>query len=132
MTDYKIDFNNQNELHLLRVAVLEKINRLDDEYWALYGPDATAVQLDQMAVRRAEYRVLSAQLEVGYATASHKTWNGLSDNSAMDKARAAVRRAQIAADKVAVEEELKRLQDYQAQLKESRAAERKAASDAAA
>jgi len=132
MTGYKIDFNNQNELHLLRVAVLEKINRLDDEYWALYGPDATAVQLDQMAVRRAEYRVLSAQLEVGYATASHKIWNSLDDNSAMDKARAAVRRAQIAADKVAVEEELKRLQDYQAQLKESRAAERKAASDAAA
>ena len=126
MTDYKIDLNNQNELHLLRVAVQEKISSLDAEYWALYGPDATAVQLDQMAVRRAEYRVMSAQLEVSYATASHKTWNSLSDNSALEKARGAVRRAQIAADKVAVDEELKSLQDYQAQLKESRAAERAA------
>ena len=126
MTDYKIDLNNQDELHLVRVAVLEKISSLNTEYWELYGPDATAVQLDEMAVRRAKYRVLSAQLEVGYATASHKTWNGLSDNSALEKARGAVRRAQIAADKVAVDEELKSLQDYQSQLKESRAAERAA------
>ena len=126
MTDYKIDLNNQDELHLVRVAVLEKISSLNTEYWELYGPDATAVQLDEMAVRRAKYRVLSAQLEVSYATASHKTWNGLSDNSALEKARGAVRRAQIAADKVAVDEELKSLQDYQAQLKESRAAERAA------
>ena len=123
---HTIDLNNQNELHLLRVAVLEKISSLNTEYWALHGPDATAVQLDEMTVRRAEYRVLSAQLEVSYATASHKTWNGLSDNSALEKARGAVRRAQIAADKVAVDEELKSLQDYQAQLKESRAAERAA------
>ena len=123
---HTIDLNNQNELHLLRVAVLEKISSLNTEYWALHGPDATAVQLDEMTVRRAEYRVLSAQLEVSYATASHKTWNGLSDNSALEKARGAVRRAQIAADKVAVDEELKSLQDYQSQLKESRAAERAA------
>ena len=126
MTDYKIDLNNQKELHLLRVAVLEKISSLNTEYWALHGPDATAVQLDEMTVRRAEYRVLSAQLEVSSATASHKTWNSLSDNSALEKARGAVRRAQISADKVAVDEELKSLQDYQSQLKESRAAERAA------
>jgi len=126
MTDYKIDLNNQDELQLLRVAVLEKISRLDAEYWSLHGPDTTAVELDQMTVRRAEYRVLSAQLGVSQATASHKIWNSLGDNSAMDKAQAAVRRAQIAADKVAVEEELKRLQDYRTQLKESRAAERAA------
>ena len=124
MTNYKIDLNNQNELHLLRVAVLEKISSLDAEYWALYGPDATAVQLDEMTVRRAEYRVLSARLEVSYAMAHHKTWNDLSDNSARDKAQAAVGRAQIVADKVAVDEELKSLQDYRAQLKESRDAER--------
>tara|TARA_R110000822_G_scaffold244205_1_gene372969 strand:- start:2122 stop:2502 length:381 start_codon:yes stop_codon:yes gene_type:complete len=123
---HTIDLNNRNELHLLRVAVLEKISSLNTEYWALQGPDATAVQLDQMSVRRAEYRVLSAQLEVGYSTASHKTWNGLSDGSALDKAKASVRRAQIAADKVAVDEELKSLQDWQSQLKESRAAERAA------
>ena len=121
MTNYKIDLNNQNELHLLLVAVQEKISSLDSEYWALYGPDATAVEIDRVSVRRAEYRVLAAQLEVGYSTASHKTWNSLSDNSALEKARAAVRRAQIAADKVAVDEELKRLQDKQAELKESRA-----------
>ena len=126
MTNYKIDLNNQNELHLLRVAVEEKISRLNTEYWELQGPDATAVEKARAAVRRAEYRVLSAQLEVGYATASHKTWNSLTDNSALEKARAAVRRAQIAADKVAVDEELKSLQDKQAELKESRAAERAA------
>ena len=126
MTDYKIDLNDQQALHLLRVAVLEKINSLDAEYWALYGPEATTYQLDRLMVRRAEYRVMSAQLEVSHSTANHKTWNSLSDDSALDKANAAVRRAQIAADKVAVDEELKKLEDYRAQLKESRAAERTA------
>mgnify|MGYP003639617481 FL=1 len=124
MTDYKIDLNNQNELHLLNLAVLEKISSLTAEYWD--APDASAVKLDQMSVRRAEYRVLSARLEIAVLIESHKTWNSLSDGSAIDKAKAGVRRAQIKTAKVVFDAELVSLQDYQTQLKESLDAERAA------
>ena len=95
MTDYKIDLNNQDELHLLSIAVLEKITSLTTEYWD--APDE-----------------------------SHKTWNSLSDGSAIDKAKAGVRRAQIKTAKVVFDAELVSLQDYQTQLRESRDAERAA------
>tara|TARA_R110001606_G_C15041335_1_gene612279 strand:+ start:132 stop:518 length:387 start_codon:yes stop_codon:yes gene_type:complete len=124
MTDYKIDLNNQNELHLLNLAVLEKISSLTTEYWD--APDASAFKLDQMSVRRAEYRVLSARLEIAVLIESHKTWNSLSDGSAIDKAKAGVRRAQIKTAKVVFDAELVSLQDYQTQLRESRDAERAA------
>ena len=124
MTDYKIDLNNQDELHLLSIAVLEKITSLTTEYWD--ASDASAVKLDQMSVRRAEYRVLSARLEIAVLIESHKTWNSLSDGSAIDKAKAGVRRAQIKTAKVVFDAELVSLQDYQNQLRESRDAERAA------
>tara|TARA_R110000737_G_C14458677_1_gene464525 strand:- start:318 stop:704 length:387 start_codon:yes stop_codon:yes gene_type:complete len=124
MTDYKIDLNNQDELHLLSIAVLEKITSLTTEYWD--ASDASAVKLDQMSVRRAEYRVLSARLEIAVLIESHKTWNSLSDGSAIDKAKAGVRRAQIKTAKVVFDAELVSLQDYQTQLRESRDAERAA------
>ena len=124
MNDYKIDLNNQDELHLLSIAVLEKITSLTTEYWD--ASDASAVKLDQMSVRRAEYRVLSARLEIAVLIESHKTWNSLSDGSAIDKAKAGVRRAQIKTSKVVFDAELVSLQDYQTQLRESRDAERAA------
>tara|TARA_R110002167_G_scaffold66410_6_gene187923 strand:- start:300 stop:692 length:393 start_codon:yes stop_codon:yes gene_type:complete len=126
MTDYKIDLNNQDELHLLSIAVLEKISSLTTEYWDLDAPNTSAVKLDQMSVRRAEYRVLSARLEIAVLIESHKTWNSLSDGSAIDKAKAGVRRAQIKTAKVVFDAEVVSLQDYQTQLKESLDAERAA------
>ena len=124
MTNYKIDLNNQNELLLLGIAVHEKINSLTTEYWD--APATSAVKLDRMSVRRAEYRVLSARLEIATLMESHKTWNSLSDDSAIDKANAGVRRAQIKTAKAVLDSELVSLQDYQTQLRESLDAERAA------
>ena len=126
MSDYKVDLNDQSSVNLMQIAVQEKISSLTREYWELHGPDATAYQLDRVTVQRAQYRVMSAQLNVSYETAKHKAWNELSDGSALDKANAAVRRAQIAAAKVAVDEEKGTLFQAEVQLTESRRAERNA------
>ena len=126
MSNYKLDLNCQATINRLQVAVKHEITSLTNEYWELHGPDATAYQLDRVTVQRAQYRVMSAQLNVSYETAKHKAWNELSDGSALDKANAAVRRAQIAAARVAVDEEKGTLFHAEVQLTESRRAERNA------
>ena len=120
MSKYKLDLNCQATVNRLQVAVKHEINSLNNEYWELHGPDATAVQMDTLAAQREEYRVYDAQLEVAYETAKHKAWNALSDGSAYDKAQAAVRRAQIELAKVKVDDAQETLHDAQAQLNESR------------
>ena len=120
MSNYKLDLNCQATVHRLQIAVKEKINSVNTEYWELHGADSTAVQMDTLAAQREEYRVFDAQLGVAYEQAKHKAWNALSDGSAYDKAQAAVRRAQIELAKVKVDDAQETLHDAETQLNESR------------
>lgn len=126
MSNYKIDLNDQAVLNFLQIAVLEKIGSLHTEYWELHGADTPAVDFDRLTVQREQYKVIGAQLDVAYEKARHKTWNALHDGSAYDNAQAAVRRAQIELVKVKVDDAEETLQDAQAQLSESRKADRAA------
>ena len=126
MTNYTVDVKNQDSTNLLSIAVREKISHLNTEYWTLHGPDATALQLDRITVQIAEYRVLAAQLDVSYQINNQKAWSELGDGSAVDKADAAVRRAQIAKCKAIVDRDSTTLNEAKEKCTKSRKAERDA------
>lgn len=115
MNNHKLDLSNNCVIHTLQAAVSDKASALYKEYWELHGTeDFTAVKGYYLMVHRAEQLLAYAQLEVAYWTQSHKEWLALEDNdSAVDRATAAVRRAEIAKCKAVCEEKAEYLAEQQ-------------------
>lgn len=106
MSNFKLDLTDSNVILTLQTAVAEKASALYSEYWELHGTEAfTEAQGFYLLVQRAEQLLAYAQLEVAYWTQSHKEWLALEDNeSAVDRATASVRRAEIAKYKAICDE----------------------------
>ena len=126
MSNFKLDLSNNCVIHTLQVAVSDKASALYSEYWELHGTDAfTAVKGYNLMVHRAEQLLASAQLDVAYWTQSHKDWLALEDNdSAVDRATAAVRRAEIAKYKAICDEKAEYLAEQQELQRDAMRAER--------
>jgi len=126
MSNHKLDLSNNCVIHTLQVAVSDKASALYSEYWELHGTEAfTAVKGYNLMVHRAEQILASAQLDVAYWTQSHKDWLALEDNdSAVDRATAAVRRAEIAKYKAICDEKAEYLAEQQELQRDAMRAER--------
>jgi len=128
MSNHKLDLSNNSVLHTLQVAVSDKASALYKEYWELHGTEAfTEAKGFALLVHRAEQLLAYAQLDVAYWTQSHKDWLALEDNdSAVDRATAAVRRAEIAKYKAICEEKAEYLAEQQELHTDAMRAERAA------
>lgn len=116
MSNHKLDLSNNCVIHTLQAAVSDKASALYKEYWELfYGTETfTAAKGFALLVHRAEQLLAYAQLDVAYWTQSHKEWLALEDNdSAVDRATAAVRRAEIAKYKAICDEKAEYLAEQQ-------------------
>ena len=128
MSNHKLDLSNNCVIHTLRVAVSDKASALYSEYWELHGTENfTAVKGYSLLIHRAEQLLAYAQLGVAYWTQSHKEWLALEDNdSAVDRATAAVRRAEIAKYKAICDEKAEYLAEQQELYRDARREERAA------
>jgi len=126
MSNHKLDLTNNCVIHTLQQAVGDKASALYKEYWELHGTEAfTAVKGYNLKVHRAEQLLAYAQLDVAYWTQSHKDWLALEDNdSAVDRATAAVRRAEIAKYKAICDEKAEYLAEQQELHRDAMRAER--------
>ena len=126
MSNFKLDLSNNNVIHTLQVAVSDKASALYKEYWELHGTEAfTESKGYSLLVHRAEQLLAYAQLDVAYWTQSHKEWSALEDNnSAVDRATAAVRRAEIAKYKAICDEKAEYLAEQQELHRDAMRAER--------
>ena len=126
MSNFKLDLSNNNVIHTLQVAVSDKASALYKEYWELHGTEAfTESKGYSLLVHRAEQLLAYAQLDVAYWTQSHKEWSALEDNnSAVDRATAAVRRAEIAKYKAVCDEKAEYLAEQQELQRDAMRAER--------
>lgn len=106
MSNHKLDLTNMSVITTLQQAVGEKASALYSEYWELNGTEGfTAVKRYDLLIQRAENLLASAQLDVAYWAQSHREWLALEDSdSPVDRATAAVRRAEIAKYKAICEE----------------------------
>ena len=126
MSNFKLDLSNNNVIHTLQVAVSDKASALYKEYWELHGTEAfTESKGYSLLVHRAEQLLAYAQLDVAYWTQSHKDWLALEDNdSPVDRATAAVRRAEIAKYKAICDEKAEYLAEQQELQRDAMRAER--------
>ena len=126
MNNYKLDMTNNNTLHTLQAAVNNKASALYSEYWELHGTEAfTEAKGYDLMVQRAEQLLAYAQLDVAYWTQSHKEWLTLEDSSsAVDRATAAVRRAELVKYKAICDEKAEYLAEQQELYKDAMRAER--------
>ena len=126
MNNFKLDLTDNCVIHALQAAVSDKTSALYKEYWELHGTeDFTAVKGYNLMVRRAEQLLAYAQLDVAFWTQSHKDWLALEDNdSAVDRATAAVRRAEITKYKAICDEKAEYLAEQKALRVDAMRAER--------
>ena len=126
MSNFKLDLSNNNVIHTLQAAVSNKASALYSEYWELHGTEAyTDAKGFALLVERAEQLLAYAQLDVAYWTQSHKDWSALEDkDSAVDRATAAVRRAEIAKYKAVCDEKAEHLADQKELYTDARRQER--------
>ena len=126
MSNYKLNLTDNCVIHTLQAAVSDKASALYSEYWELHGTEAfTASKGYSLLVHRAEQLLAYAQLDVAYWTQSHKDWLALEDNdSAVDRATAAVRRAEISKYKAICDERAEYLAEQQELLKDAMREER--------
>ncbi len=126
MSNFKLDLNDSNVILTLQSAVNEKASALYSEYWELHGTEAfTEAQGYCLLVLRAKQLLAYAQLDVAYWTQSHKEWLALEDRtSAVDRATAAVRRAEIAKYKAICDEKAEYLAEQEGLYKDAMRAER--------
>ena len=126
MSNHKLDLSNNSVLHTLQVAVSDKASALYKEYWELHGTEAfTEAKGFALLVHRAEQLLAYAQLDVAYWTQSHKEWLALEDSSsAVDRATAAVRRAELVKYKAICDEKAEYLAEQQELYKDAMRAER--------
>ena len=126
MSNFKLDLTDNNVIYTLQAAVSDKASALYSEYWELHGTEAfTAVKGFTLLVHRAEQLLAYAQLDVAYWTQSHKDWLALEDNnSAVDRATAAVRRAELVKYKAICGEKAEYLAEQQELHKDAMRAER--------
>ena len=126
MSNYNIDLSNNNVILTLQSAVNEKASELYSEYWELHKTDAfTEAQGYCLLAQRAKQLLAYAQLAVAYWTQSHKDWLALEDRtSAVDRASAAVRRAEIAKYKAICDEKAEYLAEQEELYKDAMRAER--------
>lgn len=128
MSNHKLDLSDNNVIHTLQAAVGDKASALYKEYWELHGTeDFTAAKGCYLMVQRAEQLLAYAQLDVAYWTQSHKDWLALEDNdSAVDRATAAVRRAELVKYKAICDEKAEYLAEQQELHRDAMRAEREA------
>ena len=126
MSNFKLDLSNMSVITTLQQAVGEKASALYSEYWELNGTEGfTAVKRYDLLIQRAENLLASAQLDVAYWTQSHKDWLALEDNdSAVDRATAAVRRAELVKYKAICDEKAEYLAEQQELYRDAMRAER--------
>lgn len=126
MSNYKLDMTNLNTLQAVQAAVNDKASALYSEYWELHGTEAfTKSEGYCLMVQRAEQLLAYAQLDVAYWTQSHKEWLALEDSSsAVDRATAAVRRAELVKYKAICDEKAAYLAEQQELYKDAMRAER--------
>lgn len=126
MSNYKIDLSNKNFIQTLQSAVNEKAFALSNEYWELHGTEAfTTSRGCYLQVERAEQLLAYAQLDVAYWTQSHEEWLSLEDiDSAVDRATAAVRRAEIVKYKAICDEKAEYLVEQKELYLDAKRAER--------
>lgn len=126
MSNFKLDLTDNCVIHTLQVAVGDKASALYNEYWELHGTEAfTEAKGFALLVHRAEQLLAYAQLDVAYWTQSHKDWLALEDNdSAVDRATAAVRRAELVKYKAICDEKAEYLTEQQELYKDAMRAER--------
>jgi len=126
MSNFKLDLSDKNIIHTLQSAVSEKASALYSAYWELHGTeDFTSSRGCHLMVERAEQLLAYAQLDVAYWTQSHKEWLALEDNdSAVDRATAAVRRAEIAKYKAICDERAEHLAEQNKMYLDAKRTER--------
>jgi len=115
MSNFKLDLTDNCVIQTLQAAVGDKASALYTQYWELHGTEAfTDSKGYALLVHRAEQLLAYAQLDVAYWTQSHKTWLSLEDNdSAVDRATAAVRRAELVKYKAICDEKAEYLAEQQ-------------------
>ncbi len=126
MSNYKLDMTNNCVIHTLQAAVNDKASALYSEYWELHGTEAfTEAKGYRLLVDRAEQLLAYAQLDVAYWAQSHKEWLALEDSSsAVDRATAAVRRAELVKYKAICDEKAEYLVEQQELLNDALREER--------
>ena len=126
MSNFKLDLSNNNVIHTLQAAVSDKASALYSEYWELHGTEAyTDAKGFALLVERAEQLLAYAQLDVAYWTQSHKEWLALEEkDSAVDRATAAVRRAELVKYKAICDERAEYLAEQEELYKDAMREER--------
>ena len=126
MSNFKIDLTDNGVIHTLQAAVGDKASALYKEYWELHGTEAfTYSKGYALLVHRAEQLLAYAQLDVAYWTQSHKDWTALEDkDSAVDRATAAVRRAELVKYKAICDEKAEYLAEQEELYKDAMREER--------
>ena len=126
MSNFKLDLTDNGVIHTLQEAVGDKASALYSEYWELRGTEAfTYSKGYALLVHRAEQLLAYAQLDVAYWTQSHKDWLAIEDkDSAVDRATAAVRRAELVKYKAICDEKAEYLAEQEELYKDAMREER--------
>jgi hypothetical protein len=126
MSNFKLDLTDTGVLNTLQAAVRDKASALYSEYWELHGTEAfTHSRGYAILIHRAEQLLAYAQLDVAYWTQSHKEWLALEEkDSAVDRATAAVRRAELVKYKAICDERAEYLAEQEELYKDAMREER--------